>query len=83
MRAEAENGTFELRTFSFFLKGGYGVDPGTFSENADEPIKEVKIGGSLGCINHTLIEFLISRNTDLAKRPSQDPELSKSELPAV
>lgn len=35
--------------------------------SADELIKEIKIGGSLGCSSHTLVEFMISRNTGLAK----------------
>lgn len=34
---------------------------------ADELIKEVKIRGSLGCSNCTLVEFMISRNVDMAK----------------
>ena len=35
--------------------------------NTEELIKEVKIGGSLGCSDHTLVEFVISMNTRLAK----------------
>lgn len=33
---------------------------------ADEPIKEVKTGGSLGCSDCALIEFVISRSVSLA-----------------
>ncbi|TRZ07132.1 hypothetical protein HGM15179_019976, partial [Zosterops borbonicus] len=36
--------------------------------NADELIKEVKTGGSLGCSNGALVEFMISRTMGLAKR---------------
>lgn len=35
--------------------------------NAAEYIEEVKIRGSLGCSSHTLVEFMILRNTNLAK----------------
>ena len=35
--------------------------------NAEEIIKDVKNGGSLGCNNHGLLEFVISRNVGLAK----------------
>ena len=35
--------------------------------NAEEIIKEVKIGGSLGCSEHALVEFVISRNMSLVK----------------
>ncbi|KAF4803652.1 hypothetical protein TURU_014342 [Turdus rufiventris] len=34
---------------------------------ADEPIKEVKTGGSLGCSNRALIEFVISRIVTLVR----------------
>lgn len=32
-----------------------------------EIIKKVKIGGCLSCTDHDLVEFVISRNTGLAK----------------
>lgn len=32
-----------------------------------ELIKDVKTGGSLGCCNHTLVQFVISKNMGLAK----------------
>lgn len=35
--------------------------------NMEELIKEVKIGGILGCSDHALVEFVISRNMGLAK----------------
>jgi len=35
--------------------------------NAEESIREVKIGGSLGCSDHALVEFVILKNADLAK----------------
>lgn len=35
--------------------------------NVDELIREVKIGGSLGCSEHALVEFVFSRNMGLAK----------------
>lgn len=35
--------------------------------NAAEYIEEVKIRGSLGCSSHTLVEFMILRNTNLAR----------------
>ena len=35
--------------------------------NAEESIREVKIGGSLGCSDHALVEFVIWRNAGLAK----------------
>ena len=34
--------------------------------SAEEIIKEVKIGGSLGCRYQSLVEFIIPRNTGLA-----------------
>jgi len=35
--------------------------------NAEESIREVKIGGSLGCSDHALVEFVILKNVGLAK----------------
>ena len=35
--------------------------------NAEESIREVKIGGRLGCSDHTLVEFVILKNVGLAK----------------
>ena len=35
--------------------------------NAEEIIKGVNAGGSLGCSNHALIEFVISRDVGLPK----------------
>ena len=35
--------------------------------NAEEIIKGVNVGGSLGCSNHGLVEFVISRDVGLAK----------------
>ena len=35
--------------------------------NAEESIREVKIGGSLGCSDHALVEFVILKNAGLAK----------------
>ena len=35
--------------------------------NVDELIKEVKTGGSLGCSDHALAEFVILRDMSLAK----------------
>ena len=50
--------------------------------SAENIIKRVEVGGSLGCSDHILDEFLISKNMDLAKR-RQDPELQESKLLAV
>lgn len=33
----------------------------------DKLIREMRTGGSLGCSDHALAEFLISRNTGLAE----------------
>ena len=33
----------------------------------EESIREVKIGGSLGCSDHALVEFVILKNAALAK----------------
>ena len=35
--------------------------------NAEEIIKGVKVGGSLGCSDHARVEFVISRDVGLAK----------------
>ncbi len=35
--------------------------------NAEESVREVKIGGSLGCSDHALVEFVILKNAGLAK----------------
>ena len=35
--------------------------------NEEESIIEVKIGGSLGCSDHALVEFVIWRSAGLAK----------------
>ena len=35
--------------------------------NEEESIREVKIGGSLGCSDHALVEFVILKNAGLAK----------------
>ena len=34
--------------------------------NAEEIIKDANVGGSLGCSDHALVEFVISRNIGLA-----------------
>lgn len=34
---------------------------------AEEIIKEVKLGGSLRCSNHALVEFMISKTVGMAK----------------
>ena len=41
--------------------------------NAAEHIKEVKIRGGLGYSSHTLVEFMILRNTNLAKIKVRTP----------
>ena len=35
--------------------------------NAEESVREVKIGGSLGCSDHALMDFVILKNAGLAK----------------
>ena len=35
--------------------------------SAEESIREINIGGSLGCSDHALVEFVIWRNAGLAK----------------
>ena len=35
--------------------------------SAEESIREVKFGGSLGCSDHALVEFVIRRNAGLVK----------------
>ena len=35
--------------------------------NAEESIRHAKIGDSLGCSDHALVEFVISKNVGLAK----------------
>lgn len=41
--------------------------PGLVLTNADELIKEIKIGGCLGCSDHAMVELMISRNMGLTK----------------
>ena len=38
--------------------------------NTEKSIREVKIGGSLGCSDHALVEFVILKNVGLAKKKS-------------
>jgi len=40
---------------------------------AEESIIEVKIGGSLGCSDHALVEFMIWRNAGLGKSRIRTP----------
>jgi len=35
--------------------------------SAEKIVKDIRIRGSLGCNNHALVEFMISRNAGLAK----------------
>ena len=35
--------------------------------NAENGIRDVKTGGSLGCSDHALVEFVILKNAGLAK----------------
>ena len=35
--------------------------------NEEKRIRDVKIGGSLGCSDHALVEFVILKNAGLAK----------------
>lgn len=51
--------------------------------NADNFIKEVETRGTLSCSDHALVEFVISRNTGLAKIRAQENELQEGELLAV
>ena len=51
--------------------------------NAEESITEVKIGGSLGCSDHGLVELVFWRNAGLAKKQSQDSELQGGKLLSV
>ena len=50
--------------------------------SVEEIIKDIKIGGSLGCSNHAMIEFMISGNMGMADW-SQESELQESKLQAV
>jgi len=45
--------------------------------NAEEIIKWVKIGGSLGCNDHVLVNFMTSRNTSRAKNSEGGEALEK------
>lgn len=47
---------------------------------ADELNNAVKTGGSLGYCDHILVDFMISRNTDLTKKRSQDSKIQKTKL---
>ena len=47
--------------------------------NAEEIIKDIKIGGSLGCSDHALVEFMTLQNVGLAEW-CLDPEIQESEL---
>jgi len=40
---------------------------GKLLTNAEEIIKSVKVGGSLGCSDRAMVEFVISRTVGLAK----------------
>jgi len=40
--------------------------------NEEESIREVKIGGSLGCSNHALVEFVMLKNAGPAKSRAKD-----------
>lgn len=46
--------------------------------NTDELIKEVKTGGSLGCSDHALVEFVILRNMSLAKSKVRTPNFQRA-----
>jgi len=41
--------------------------------NAEESITEVKIGGSLGCSDHGLVELVFWRNAGLSKSRVRTP----------
>ena len=41
--------------------------------NEEESIRDVKIGGSLGCSDHALVEFVILKNAGLAKSKARTP----------
>ena len=44
---------------------------------AEESIREVKIGGSLDCTDHALVEFVILKNAGLAKSRARTCALGK------
>ncbi|XP_068520926.1 uncharacterized protein [Anas acuta] len=48
--------------------------------SVDDLIKEVKIGGSLGCSDHGLVEFVISRDVGLAKSKVRTLDLRRANL---
>jgi len=41
--------------------------------SAEEHVKGVKTGSTLGCSDHALVEFGISRNMGLAKKAKSGP----------
>jgi len=41
-----------------------------FLTSSEELIKEVKTGGTLGCSDHALLEFVVLRKMDLSKAES-------------
>jgi len=40
--------------------------------NEEESIRDIKIGGSLGCSDHALVEFVMLKNAGLAKSRAKD-----------
>jgi len=65
----------------YLTRGEALLDP--VLTNAEESIRQAKIGGSLGHSDHALVEFMILKNADLAKSKSQDPELQESKILAA
>ena len=41
--------------------------------NEEKSIRDVKIGGSLGCSDHALVEYVILKNAGLAKKAELGP----------
>ena len=61
---ESANGNFLVQVLDRLTRGEVLMD--LVPTNA-EIIKGIKTGGSLGCSDHILVEFVISRNVGLAE----------------
>ena len=48
--------------------------------SAEKIVKDIRIRGSLGCNNHALVEFMISRNADLTKSGVRTPNFRRVNL---
>jgi len=73
---ESIDDNFLVQVFDRPIRGEALLD--LLLTNAEENIKGSNVGGSLGCSDYALVEFMISRDVGLAKSGVRTPNLGRA-----